>query len=157
VGGSGELVVMATAGFTRIERGWEPLAPAASVAETVKLLVVGLETELGVPLNTPPLDKFITGGTAPDVTCQPRGNVPPVALRVREQNVPAVQSANEVVEMEGAGLITSATVFESDPPSVSVAVTVTLKVPDWVGVPLSTGVFGLPIPMPAGSPLADQL
>jgi len=149
-------VVIAIAGFTMIESACEPLAPTASVAVAVKLLVVGPETEPGVPLTTPP-DKPIPPGGLPDVTCQFSVPVPPVTLTVRVQNVPAVQAANEVVVIEGAGLMTIVTVFESDPPRLSVAFTVALKLPACVGVPLNTGVLGLAIPTPGGKPVADHV
>ena len=112
-----------------MDRACEPLAPTASVADTVKLLVVGTETELGGPLIALPA-RFMPAGTLPDVMCQVIGNVPPVALKLREHDVPAVQSASDDVETDGTGLMTSETTTELAPPWVSAACTATLKVPD---------------------------
>ena len=112
-----------------MERACEPLAPTASVAAIVKLAVVGPETAFGVPLIALP-DTPMPAGTLPDVTCQVIGSVPPVALKAREQSVPEVQSASDIVVIDGTELMTRVTVFESGPFWVSAADTVTLKVPD---------------------------
>jgi hypothetical protein len=62
-----------------------------SAARTVKFAV---PVVVGVPLNTPALDKLSPAGSAPAVTDHVYGGVPPLATNVCEYAVPAVPLGN---------------------------------------------------------------
>jgi hypothetical protein len=94
------------AGFTSKVSCCESKAVAESVAFTVKVAVVGDATALGCPLITPALND-IPAGTEPVTRVQTNPGVPPVTVRVRVQDVPAVQAGIGFVLIAGAGLITN--------------------------------------------------
>jgi hypothetical protein len=112
---------------------WVPLSAACTVKFAVPVVV-------GVPLNTPALDKLSPAGTAPVVTDHVYGAVPPVAASVCEYAVPTVPlgSGELVVIDKLAGLIVSANAFVAVWVPLSAARTVKFAVPVVVGVPLNT-------------------
>ena len=57
---------------------------------------------MGVPLSTPPNDRFIPGGKEPEAIDQVYGGVPPVAVRGCEYIVPVIpDGSGEVVVIVG--------------------------------------------------------
>lgn len=158
VGGNvdGENVI---AGFTDKVNGCVLNAVATSVTVTLNDAWMGEATAFGVPLITPALLSDIPGGTDPLARVHTKGAVPPVRLRVRLQNVPAVQSCNGPVLIAGTGLIVMVTPRLPVSSAESVTVMVPESVPAAVGVPVMPEVeplVGL-TESPGGSPAADQV
>jgi hypothetical protein len=71
VGGAAALIVT--------EKSFVDEAPSAPATRTVKL---ELSAVVGVPLRTPPVDKFRPAGSVPEDSDQLYGVVPPVAASV---------------------------------------------------------------------------
>jgi hypothetical protein len=93
------------AGFTSRENWWESEAVALSTTFTPNTEVVGEATASGIPLTTPAALSDMPGGSAPLTRLHENGDVPPVALSVRVQRVPAVHGDREAVLITRAELI----------------------------------------------------
>ena len=114
-----------------------PVALAVSVTRTVK---VNVPAAVGVPLSTPPVLSESPPGAAPPTIAQlVYGVVPPVAANVCVYATPTVPAGNgdAVVIVGGPATVKEKTLVATTP-ALSGTLTVKLKVPDAVGVPLNT-------------------
>ena len=104
-GGSGEVVVMVTAGFTVTLSDCALLdAPVASIAATEKLYGVLAATTGAMPVSDGPFKDSQAGRLVP---LHVNVGVPPVTARDCEYGTPDVMAASEVVVTDGGGLIAS--------------------------------------------------
>jgi hypothetical protein len=148
--------IVVSARFTVSVNVWDEVAPAASVAVTVKAVVVSLV--VGVPLTAPVLVlKLIPVGSVPPLSANVYGTVPPAAVTgvnvgIEVLNVPAVLGTAWVVVT--APFTVSVNVWDELAPTLSVAVTVkTVATSVVVGVPLTAPVLVLKL-IPVGSAAA---
>ncbi len=151
--------VITIAGFTTSENCWVVEAVTESVSATVNVAVVGKATAAGVPLITPAALSDIPAGRAPVDRLHAKGAVPPLPLRVRLQDVPAVHACSGLALMDGAGLIVKLKLRLPVSLAESVAVALAAKVPEAAGVPAipdCTPVAGLGA-RPAGRPPSVQV
>jgi hypothetical protein len=135
-GGSGEVVVMVTGGFTVTDNNCARLmAPAWSVTLTSSEYGVAVATTGAVPVTEGPLT---VSHEATFVPFQTSGGVPPLAERPCEYGNPDVVGGSDVVVTDGNGLTGRVKICGGeDEERLSVAVMVNEKVPADGGVPLS--------------------
>ena len=115
-------------------------------------------TPAGVPLITPPPDRFKPVGSEPEMIVQAYGGVPPVAVSVvvgYATPIVAGGSVVVVIVIDDPIVIDRLAVVDCDP-GLSVALTVKLNGPETVGVPLITPVLAF-IDKPLGSEPADTV
>ena len=151
--GSGLTVVIdSAAGSTVTANAFVAVPPP--VTWTVKLEV---PAALGVPLKTPAEDSVSPAGSAPEVTDQPYGGVPPVAANVWLYALPTVPagSGDDVVIDSAAGSTVTANAFVAVPPPLTW--TVKLETPAAVGVPLKTPAEDSVSPAGSAPENTDQL
>src|SRR5438067_2734068 len=127
------MVIAGHFALTASVRSRVPLHPLASVALTVN---VKNPVCAGVPARTPPADRLIPAGIAPDATFQANGALPPDAdSTIGGYGAPAVAAARFVAPIAMAGQPTvRVSVVTTTHPFASVAITVMLCEPSNVGV-----------------------
>ncbi len=145
---------VASAPFTVSAKVLDDVAPAASVTVTVNVVVASVV--VGVPLTWPvPVLKLIPAGSAPPVSANAYGVVPPFAVTgvndgIRVLTVPVL--AAMACTVPRAELTVRVNVFDEVAPAASVTVTVNAVAGSVaIGVPLTSPLAVLK-PIPAGSP-----
>jgi len=146
--GNGEAVLITRAALMVNENTFKAVAPALSVACTVK---VDVPAVVGVPPSTPAALKLRPGGGVPAVIAQfVYCVVPPLAANDCEYAAPTEPGGNgEAVVITRTALMVNEKAFKAVAPALSVTRTVKVNVPAVVGVPLSKSA---PLkPRPGGS------
>jgi hypothetical protein len=155
--GSGEVVVITTAGLIVTANARLAVAVTLSVTWAVKLNV---PAAVGVPLSTPLAGFSVSpGGGVPALTTQLRGSVPPEAARVSEYAPPTVPvGSGEVVVIASAGLMVRVNARVAVAATLSVTWAVKVNVPAAVSMPLSAPLAGFSVNPGGGAPaLTTQL
>src|ERR1700730_2769522 len=122
-------------------RDFVAVAEALSLTVTSKLNVPDV---LGIPLITPVALRVTPEGSAPSVTAQLYGGVPPWAVNVWEYCTPVVPlgSCGPVLILSAAPLIVRLKGLVAAAAVLSLTFTVKLYVPPVAGVPVSVPVLG---------------
>jgi hypothetical protein len=141
--GSGDVVVM-TSGLTAgsiLRLNVVCVVCAVALLSVTRIVKPNEPAAVGVPVSEPPAERLSPVGKEPETSDHAYGVVPPVAANVWAYAVPTVPAGSgEPVEMETGvrGLMTKLKTFCAVRGGVvSLTRIVKLKVPEFVGVPLS--------------------